>query len=137
MADPGLPAGEGATTFRGDIAVSTSGSANDQAIALRPKKVHQALAPKLYVLRRFRGGKPGGSLFKSSLYRYLDEALAESVAQIGINGLSRALVGLRFPVSNGHAYLTLAGGFSAYTEGAGLLPEAVGLLGPVLWRACL
>jgi hypothetical protein len=129
VADPSLPAGEGATTFWGDIEVSLSGSADDQAIVLLHEKVHQALAPKFYVLRRFRVENRVGSYFNSSLYRYLEESLAETVAQIGVNGLSRAFIGMRFPVSNGYVFLTRAGGFSAYMKGAGLLPETVALLG--------
>jgi hypothetical protein len=127
--DPALPAGEGATSFWGDIEVSTAGSAQDQAIVLLHEQVHQFLAPKFNLLRRIRVENRVGSYFKSSLYRYIEEALAESVGQIGVNGFSRAFVGLRFPVQNGYVYLARADGFNTYMRGAGLASEGAGLVG--------
>jgi len=93
------------------------------------ERVHQFLAPKLYLLRRVRVENRIGSYFKSSLYRYIEEMLAETVAQVGVNGLSKVLVGLKFPVANGYIYLTRAGGYSAAMGGAGLIPEGAALLG--------
>jgi uncharacterized membrane protein YeaQ/YmgE (transglycosylase-associated protein family) len=131
--DPALPAGEGATTFWGDVEVSTAGSAEDQAVVLLHEKVHQFLAPKLYVLRQFRVENRVGSYFSSSLYRYVEEALAETIAQVGTNGFTRFFAGVKFPVGigsqPGYVYLVRAGGFDAYMKGAGLLSEGAGLLG--------
>ncbi len=131
--DPSLPAGEGATTFYGDVEVSTAGSAEDRALVLLHEKVHQFLAPKLYVLRRFRVENRVGSYFQSSLYRYVEEALAETVAQVGVNGFTKLFVGLKFPVGlgsdPGYVYLVRAGGYSSYMKGAGLLSEGAGLIG--------
>jgi hypothetical protein len=127
--DPALPAGSGSTTFWGDVKVSTAGSAQDRAIVLLHEKVHQLLAPKFYVLRRVRVENRVGSYFNSSLYRYVEEALAETVGQLGVYGFSKVFVGLRFPVQNGYVYLTRVGGYGAAMRGAGLVPEAAGLIG--------
>lgn len=39
---------------------------------------------------------------KSDLCRYLEEALAESYAQVKVNGLRGLPEGLAFPIRNGH-----------------------------------
>jgi hypothetical protein len=125
---PALAAGEGSTTFWGDVEISTAGSPTDQAIVLLHEKLHQSLSPKFYLLRRFRVENRIGSYFRSSLYRYVEEALAETIGQVGVNGLSKTFVGLRFPVTNGYVYLTRAGGYSSAMRGAGLVPETASLL---------
>lgn len=126
--DPALPAGSGSTTFWGDVEVSTAGSAEDRAVVLLHEKVHQFLAPKFYPLRRFRVENRVGSYANTSVYRYVEEALAECIGQVGVNGFSKLFVGLKFPVENGYVYLVRAGGFSPWMGGTGLLPEAAGLL---------
>jgi hypothetical protein len=108
--------------------VSTAGSANDRAVVLLHEQVHQFLSPKLYILRRFRVENRVGSYFKSSLYRYVEEALAETIAQVGINGFSNLFVGLRFPVQEGYVYLLRGGGYSAAMGGSGLVPEGAALI---------
>lgn len=90
-------AGEGATSFWGDITISTLGSANDQKIVLLHERVHQFLAPKLYPLRSFRVENRAGSYFRSSLWRYLEEALAETVGQVGRAEYEVFLLGYAFP----------------------------------------
>ncbi len=127
--DAAVPAGQGWTTFWGDVTVSTSGSAQDQAVVLLHERVHQFLAPKFYPLRRFRVENRIGSYFKSSLYRYVEEALAETIGQIGAQNMSALFLGLRFPVENGYVFLTRAGGFGPAMGGAGLLPEGAALIG--------
>ena len=124
-----LTAGRGGTSFWGDIRVSSEGSPNDRNIVLLHEKVHQFLAPKFYPLRRFRAENRFGSYFKSSLYRYCEEALAESVGQIGTNGMSSLFVGLRFPVKNGYVYLMKGGGYATRMGGAGMVPEGASLIG--------
>ena len=42
---------------------------------------------------------------RSSLMRYLEEALAETYAQVRVNGASAAFDGVRFPVTNGYVEL--------------------------------
>jgi len=129
VSNPNLPRGSGSTTFWGDVELSSAGSANDRELVRLHERVHQLLAPKIYRLRRIRVENRVGSYFKSSLYRYIEEMLAETVAQVGVNGLSKIVVGLKFPVANGYVYLTRAGGYSRAMGGAGLVPEGAALLG--------
>jgi hypothetical protein len=126
--DPALPAGQGSTSFWGDIKVSTAGSANDRAVVLLHERVHQFLAPKFFKLRQFRVENRISSYFRSSLYRYIEEAMAESVAQVGVNGFAKLFVGIRFPVTNGYVYLTRSGGYSRVMAGRGLVQEGSSLL---------
>jgi len=73
--------------------------------------MHPFLMPKLYVLRDYRANARARSYFHSSLWRYIEEALSEPIAQVGVNGFRERFVGIRFPVSNGHMYLRRGGGF--------------------------
>lgn len=127
-ADPRLGAGNGSTSMWGDIVVSTRGSATDRALVLLHEKVHQFLAPKLYVLRNFRMGGRWDSYTRASLYRYVEEALAETIAQVGVNGMRNFFVGIRFPVGAKYAYLTQGGGFDPRFLGKGVVPEGAALL---------
>jgi hypothetical protein len=65
---------------------------------------------------------------RSSLWRYIEEALAETVAQIGVHGVRRFFTGIRFPIQNGYMFLTKGGGYSPLFTGSGTIPEAAGLL---------
>jgi hypothetical protein len=128
-ADRSLRGGEGATSFWGDIYISTRGSANDKALVLLHEKVHQFLVPKLYLLRSQRVEFRAGSYFRSSLHRYIEEALAETIAQVGVNGFRHFFVGIKFPINNGYIFLTKGGGFDSAMTGLGLLPETAALIG--------
>lgn len=127
-ADPTLPAGHGGTSFWGNIRVSTKGAANDRNVVLLHEKVHQFLMPKLYLLRNFRVQNRMNSYFKSSLWRYIEEALAETIALVGVRGFRQFFTGIRFPVKSGYVYLTKSGGYSPHMAGGGLIPEGAGLL---------
>lgn len=126
--DPSRPAGTGATSFWGDIVISTKGSAQDQALVLLHERVHQALAPRFYLLRDYRVSNRAGSYVRSSLWRYIEEAMAETVAQVGVRGVTEFLEGVRFPVANGYVYLTRTGGYNPQLAGSGVFPEAAALL---------
>jgi hypothetical protein len=126
--DSTLPAGTGSTSFWGNITVSARGSANDQAIVLLHERVHQFLMPKLYILREYRASNRASSYMRSSLWRYIEEALAETVAQVGINGMSQFFTGVRFPIQNGYMFLMKGGGYSSRFSGSGAVPEGAGLL---------
>lgn len=126
--DPAVRAGNGWTSFWGDITVSTAGSATDRALVLIHEKVHQFLAPKLYILRSYRVQNRANSYVRSSLWRYLEEALAETVAQVGVNGFSQFFKGIRFPVENGYMFLFRGGGYDAAFRGSGLVAEGAALL---------
>jgi hypothetical protein len=126
--DATLPAGYGTTSFYGDIKISTRGTATDRALVRLHEKVHQFLAPKLNVLREYRANTRAMSYVRSSLYRYVEEALAETVAQVGVNGFRQFFTGIRFPVGNGYMYLTRPGGFDPDLAGMGVVPEAAALI---------
>lgn len=126
--DPSIPAGEGATSWWGNIRVSTRGTATDQALVLLHEKVHQFLTPKLRVLRHYRVSNRAASYVRSSLWRYIEEALAETVAQVGVQGFTKLFEGIRFPVQNGYMFLLRGGGRVPAYGGAGALPEGAALL---------
>lgn len=88
--------------------------------------MHRALTPKLNILRSFRVEARAASYVHSSLRKYLEEALAESFAQVAIHGVRGLLTGIAFPVRNG--YVTL---FVKQVTHHGILkpvvPEAAGL----------
>lgn len=126
--DPTRPAGTGETSFWGDIVISTQGSVQDQALVLLHERVHQALAPRFFLLREYRVSNRAGSYVRSSLWRFIEEALAETVAQVGVRGVAQSLEGVRFPVSNGYVYLTRTGGYNPQFAGSGVFPEAAALI---------
>jgi hypothetical protein len=107
--DPGMPAGTGATDAYGNIKVSPHGTPKEQKLALRHEQVHSALSPKLLLLRDFRAKVAMSAYNKSQLMRYLEEALAETIAQLRVNGVNvkSVLEGIQFPIRNG--YVTLGG----------------------------
>lgn len=105
IGDPLLPAGQGATSSYGDVCYSTAGTATEQQLARLHELVHSFLSPRLALFRTFRARLAISAYTRSAILRYLEESLAESFAQIRVNGLGHLLTGIRFPVSNG--YLTL------------------------------
>jgi hypothetical protein len=110
------------------VVVSSRGTNIDRALALRHEGVHQFLAPKLYLLREYRVSNVSTSYTRSSLWRFIEEALAEAVAQVGVLGFRNVFSGIRFPVKEGYVYLRRGGGYNAQFEGFGMLPEASALL---------
>jgi len=118
--DPHLPAGEGATGLWGDLRYSTQGSLETQRLVRIHERVHQLLTPKFSILRRYRVKLGIEGYNRSHLLRYIEEALAETAGQVGVNGLRGVFEGVSFPVSNG--YVTIG---QMSREAAGLV------LGPV------
>lgn len=98
-------------------------------MVLLHERIHQILTPKLYFLRNFRVQSRASSYFRSSLRRYLEEALAETAAQVGVNGFRQTFAGLRFPVYEGYVQLTRGSGFAPDMSGRGLLVEGGALIG--------
>jgi hypothetical protein len=121
--DPLMAAGDGVTSWWGDIEVSSLGSSTDRALVLLHEKVHQFLAPKFYVLRDYRVSNRATSYVRSSLYRYIEEAVCETVARVGVNGFREFFTGMKFPVKSGYMYLRRGGGFDQRFRGHGLVPE--------------
>ncbi len=121
--DPTLPAGHGETSWWGKITISPHGTAAQRRLAAIHEKVHQILTPKIDILRTFRIEGRAASYNKSSLSKYLEEAIAETVAQVGVSGFKSAFAGLTFPVKNGYVtVLRKAGDLKP------VLPEATGLI---------
>ncbi len=106
VADATEPAGAGSTSPFGEVRLSPHGTASDQALVRAHELVHRFLTPRFGLLRRFRVQVGMSGYMRSALLRYLEEALAETVAQLRVNGTAGVLTGLRFPVANG--YMTLA-----------------------------
>jgi hypothetical protein len=99
------PAGEGFTTKFGDVVYSTLGSADDVALVKYHESVHSFFSPKLKVLRNLRADFGYAAYNKSSLVKYLEEALAETYAQLKVHGFKGLPTGIAFPVK--HGYVTL------------------------------
>jgi hypothetical protein len=104
--DASLPPGYGSTDKFGNVRYSTQGSAADQALVRYHEMVHSVLSPKVARLREFRADVGMKGYQHSSLLRYLEEALAESYAQLRVNGIKGLPEGLRFPIANGYVTLT-------------------------------
>jgi len=113
--DPALGPGEGSTSPFGEVRLSPQGTANEQALARAHEMVHRFLTPRFIVLRTFRVRLAMSGYVRSALLQYLEEAMAETVAQLRVNGFGSALVGVRFPVANG--YVTIS---SLTTEGVAI-----------------
>lgn len=103
--NPGMAAGQGATTAFGDVEYSTAGSATDQELVRLHELVHSFLSPRLAVFRTFRARLAMSAYSRSAIMRYLEEMLAETFAQLRVNGVQGLMTGIRFPVRNG--YMTL------------------------------
>ena len=98
--DGSLPTGEGWTDKYGNMAVSPHGTAKDVALTTAHESVHSFLSPRaLDGLREIRADARMAAYKKSDLCRYLEEALAESYAQVKVNGLRGLPEGLAFPIS--------------------------------------
>ena len=107
--EPTWPAGEGETTPDGNIRYSTAGTDADRALALYHEKVHAFLTPKLQAFREYRIKRGMTAYDKSELLRYLEEALAESYAQLRVNGIKGLPAAIKFPVASGSYDLTISG----------------------------
>ena len=105
LSDPTV-GGFGVTTPFGAIRIRAGLPAIEQKLTLFHELVHQFLTPRLGLLRTFRVRFGMGGYMRSLLLQYLEEALAETVAQLRVHGLSGVMTGIRFPVANGYMTLT-------------------------------
>ena len=96
-----LEAGAGQTNPWGRIEISRFGTATDRRLAAIHESIHRLLTPKLNVLRNFRVSGRTASYDRSALVTYLEEALAETAAQVGVNGVRAGFRGACFPVRFG------------------------------------
>lgn len=131
--------GKGQTSVWGDIYLSgvrrnAAGTAarvaEDAAneLARFHESVHRLLTPKFYFLRNFRVRARYNGYNKSSLWRYIEEAFAQSYAVVRSKGFTHLFEGIRFPVKEGYVYLVRSGGAGPQWGGQGLVTEGLGLL---------
>ena len=113
--DATIAAGEGSTSAFGEVRISTLGSATEQSLVRAHEIVHQFLTPRFGVLRSFRVQLRMAGYLRSALLQYLEEAIAETVAQLRVNGTSGVLTGVKFPVKNGYVSVS-----SLVSEGAAI-----------------
>ena len=88
----------GETDWFGDIAVTRSQTLTEQRLTLYHEWVHSVLSPRFGPLRQLRAQLRVSGYFRSALLQYIEEAMAESYAQLRMYGLSKIFVGLRFPI---------------------------------------
>jgi len=131
--------GKGQTSVWGDIYLSSARRnaagtaarvAEDVAneLARFHESVHQLLTPKFYFLRNFRVRARYNGYNKSSLWRYIEEAFAQSYAVVRSKGFTHLFEGIRFPVKEGYVYLVRARDAGLQWGGQGLITEGLGLL---------
>ena len=102
VGDSTLPAGFGETDKFGNVLYSTFGTADDIKLARYHESVHSFLSPKFKLFRELRADIGMTAYNKSSFLRYLEEALAESYAQLRVNGLRGLPTGIKFPIKEGY-----------------------------------
>ncbi|MGI9507915.1 MAG: hypothetical protein ACR2QJ_01030 [Geminicoccaceae bacterium] len=69
--------------------------------------VHRALTPRLNLLYRYRVERKQMSYRNSSFCRYLEELLAQTIAEVRMNGFKAVFRGVSFPIKNGYVTLLL------------------------------
>ena len=129
--DRNLERNTGETSFWGDITIALYGEKDELARTLAHERFHQIMAPKVYLLRRFRVENRFGSIYDSSLIRYFEEFFAETFGLFKSDAKSFANFwnGLKFPVEYGYVYVVKSGGYSTRFGGKGLVPEGAALVG--------
>jgi RHS repeat-associated protein len=137
-----LPAGQGRTFVlnSGDIEVSSLGTSLDQSQALLHEQFHSLLTPSQSSLFGPMAAEVRAGLYSGSqLYRYGEEALAESTAQMGTRSMSGLSAGealgsrLGFPFNGAYAPMSLSGIAREAAIGAGALGTAGGAV--YLWNS--
>ena len=125
--------GQGGTRPTGDISIGRASygtTAAERAQQLRltvfHERVHQLLAPKIYVLREIRIYAQMSAYRRSYILRYLEEAMAETYAQFRVFGFDKEhlLSGIKFPI--GHHYEITITALRGEARGVLLGPITVG-----------
>lgn len=106
IADPTMPAAAGETSPYGDIRYSSQGTQAEQDLARYHERMHQLLSPRLRLLQELRADLNQHIYNKSILLRYIEEAAAETYAQLKVNGMSGLMDGLKFPTQSPHYAIT-------------------------------
>ncbi len=117
-ANPNLAAGSGKTNLWGDVEYSTAGTQADVDLVRHHEMVHSFLSPKLQALRMFRARMGVKGYANSDLLKYIEEALAESYAQLRVNGIKGLPTGIRFPIVERYVTLRAVATEAAIVAGA-------------------
>jgi hypothetical protein len=126
---PREPAGGGYTTEWGEIFISSRGTPADRRMVALHEAIHRLLTPKLYLLRDFRVQNRTASYVRSALSQYLEEAFAETYAQVRMGGIREVLVGITFPLKQEYVTLLATRYSNVHQRMAHpVLPEAGGLV---------
>ena len=105
-----LPGGAlGETDWFGNIAVTRNQTFTEQRLTLYHEWIHSVLSPKTGPLLRLRAQLRASAYWRSSLLRYLEEAMAESYAQLKVQGVREALLAFRFPIRGGYVTVSQLG----------------------------
>lgn len=118
-----MDAGAGVTGAWGEIVISRLGSRADRRLAALHESVHRFLTPRLNILRAFRVRNRAASYERSAFSKYLEEMVAETVAQVSVNGFRSVFRGITFPVENRYVSLLRIDG-----KARPFLPEVGGLV---------
>ena len=111
-----LPGGAlGETDWWGNMAVTRNQTLTEQRLTLYHEWVHRVLSPRISPMRQLRAQLRASGYWRSALLQYIEEAMAESYAQLRVYGLEKILVGIRFPIDGG--YITVS---QVATEGAAI-----------------
>jgi hypothetical protein len=95
--------------------VSRLQSLEEQRLTLYHEWVHSILRPRLRFLQELRAGIGASAYWRSALLKYLEEAMAESYAQLKVRGIAQVWKGVKFPVGPpGKGYVTIS---QLYAEG--------------------
>jgi len=97
-----LPAGVGRTDKFGNVLYSTLGCPDDVALVRYHESVHSFLSPKFKLFRELRADFGIAAYNRSATLRYIEEALAESYAQLRVNGIRGLPTGIKFPIKEGY-----------------------------------
>lgn len=111
-----LPSGAaGQTDWWGNIQIIRNQPIIEQRLTLYHEWIHSVLCPRIGPLRTLRAQVHAFTYVRTALLRYLEEAVAESYAQLRVHGLSQVIVGIRFPLKYG--YVTVS---ELITEGVAI-----------------
>jgi hypothetical protein len=92
--------------FWGNIRVSRNQSLTSQYETLYHEWVHSVLSPRFGPFRQIRAQLKASAYHRSALLRAIEEAMAESYAQLRVHGLQNILIGISFPLKGG--YVTIS-----------------------------
>lgn len=105
----------GTCDWYGNVAVRRNLSISDQRAALFHELFHRFFTPTFGPMRQLRAEMAASTYWRSSLVRYLAEAMAQAYGQLRVYGVHQALAAVRFPIKNG--YVTIS---QMITEGVAI-----------------